>query len=141
MLSVGRVKPLFTISKSLKCMSLLSDRIQPHDDRITFCTGEVLHRLQCLAAFGDWINSIVDFGMSLHRMDLDISSLSCMAALTLVTREYSVHRSSSSHSPSFIIAHHNNNSLHYRSFIAFQVSKVSHDIAIMIPPQYNVSHK
>ena len=74
-----------------KRVSLSYCRMAPNDDRVTFCTGEVLHRLQCLASFGDWINSIVNFGMSLHRMDLDISSLSCMSALTLVTREYTIH--------------------------------------------------
>ncbi|XP_052831265.1 probable nuclear hormone receptor HR38 [Octopus bimaculoides] len=60
-------------------------RIQPDSDKIIFCNGLVLHRLQCLHMFGDWINSIIEFGMSLHRMTLDISSLACMAALSMIT--------------------------------------------------------
>lgn len=60
-------------------------RVQPDSDKIIFCNGLVLHRLQCLHMFGDWINSIIEFGMSLHRMTLDISSLACMAALSMIT--------------------------------------------------------
>ncbi|XP_067685643.1 probable nuclear hormone receptor HR38 isoform X1 [Haliotis asinina] len=60
-------------------------RMQPGEDKIVFDNGLVLHRLQCLRMFGDWINSIVDFGLSLTRMTLDISSLACMAALSMVT--------------------------------------------------------
>lgn len=59
-------------------------------DKITFCTGLVLHRLQCLRSFGDWINSIIEFGLSLHRMELDLSSLACMAALTMITRKSNI---------------------------------------------------
>ncbi len=44
--------------------------------------------MQCVPGWGDWIKSIHEFGKSLHRMTLDISSLSCMAALTMVTCEY-----------------------------------------------------
>ncbi|KAL8591936.1 hypothetical protein ACOMHN_039989 [Nucella lapillus] len=63
----------------------LAYRIQPYDEKIIFDNGQVYHRLQCMRMLGDWINSIVDFGHSLHRMTLDISSVSCMAALALVT--------------------------------------------------------
>ena len=66
----------------------ISNRVQPNDDRIIFCTGEVLHKLQCVPGFGDWISSIVEFGLSLHRMTLDISSLACMSALAMITRKY-----------------------------------------------------
>jgi len=52
-----------------------------------FDNGVVLHREQCTQLFGDWINSIVDFGLSLHRLTVDISSLACMEALTMVTRK------------------------------------------------------
>lgn len=62
--------------------------MQPGEDKIVFDNGLVLHRLQCLRMFGDWINSIVDFGLSLTRMTLDISSLACMAALSMVTCKY-----------------------------------------------------
>ncbi|XP_023930585.1 nuclear receptor subfamily 4 group A member 2-like [Lingula anatina] len=76
-------------SASLELVVLrIASRIQPNDDRIIFCSGLVLHRLQCLPSFGDWINSIVDFGMALHRMDVDISALSCMAALTMITERH-----------------------------------------------------
>ncbi|XP_045177718.2 probable nuclear hormone receptor HR38 isoform X2 [Mercenaria mercenaria] len=60
-------------------------RLQANDDKIVFDNGLVLHRRQCYQMFGDWINSIVDFGLSMHRMTIDISSLACMAALSMVT--------------------------------------------------------
>ncbi|XP_064646082.1 nuclear receptor subfamily 4 group A member 2-like isoform X3 [Lineus longissimus] len=67
----------------------VAHRITQSDiDKITFCTGLVLHRLQCLRSFGDWINSIIEFGLSLHRMELDLSSLACMAALTMITQRH-----------------------------------------------------
>lgn len=60
-------------------------RIQANDDKIVFDNGLVLHRRQCLQMFGEWINSIVDFGVSMQRMTIDISSVACMAALSMVT--------------------------------------------------------
>lgn len=65
-------------------------RIQANDEeeKIVFDNGVVLHKHQCYQMFGDWINSIVDFGLSMHRMTLDISSLACMAALSMVTCKY-----------------------------------------------------
>ncbi|BFZ22091.1 hypothetical protein BsWGS_25130 [Bradybaena similaris] len=60
-------------------------RVQPNDEKIIFENGQVFHRLQCMKTFGQWINSIVEFGLSLHRMGLDISSLACMSALAMVT--------------------------------------------------------
>ncbi|XP_052814945.1 nuclear receptor subfamily 4 group A member 2-like isoform X2 [Mya arenaria] len=60
-------------------------RIQTGDEKITFDNGLVLHRQQCWEMFGDWISSIMDFGVSLHRMTIDISSLACMAALAMIT--------------------------------------------------------
>nr|KAG5688153.1 hypothetical protein BaRGS_028446 [Batillaria attramentaria] len=75
-------------SASLELFVLrLAYRVQPCDEKIIFDNGQVYHRLQCMRMLGDWVNSIVDFGLSLHRMTLDISSVSCMAALALVTRE------------------------------------------------------
>ena len=65
-------------------------RCQADDDRLIFCNGDVLHRLQCLPSFGEWVNSIIEFGMSLHRMPLDLSSLSCMAALAMITHRHGV---------------------------------------------------
>ncbi len=63
-------------------------RTQADDERVIFCNSLVLHRLQCLPGFGEWINSIMQFGRSLHRIELDISALACMLALVMVTREY-----------------------------------------------------
>ncbi|GFN83009.1 nuclear receptor subfamily 4 group a member 2 [Plakobranchus ocellatus] len=63
-------------------------RVQPNDEKIIFENGQVFHRLQCMSTFGDWINSIVDFGLSLHRMALDISSLACMSALAMITMRH-----------------------------------------------------
>ncbi|CAL1543524.1 unnamed protein product, partial [Lymnaea stagnalis] len=60
-------------------------RVQPNDEKIIFENGQVFHRLQCMKTFGEWINSIVEFGLSLHRMALDISSLACMSALAMIT--------------------------------------------------------
>ncbi|XP_074643108.1 putative nuclear hormone receptor HR38 isoform X2 [Tubulanus polymorphus] len=76
-------------SASLELFTLrLAYRVQPNEDKLVFDNGVVLHRLQCLRGFGDWINTIVDFGMSLQRMPMDISSLACMLALTMVTERH-----------------------------------------------------
>ncbi|OWF51293.1 probable nuclear hormone receptor HR38 [Mizuhopecten yessoensis] len=73
-------------SASLELFVLrIAYRVQPADDKIIFENGLVLHRLQCSDMFGDWIDSIIDFGLSLHRNTFDISSLACMSALALVT--------------------------------------------------------
>ncbi|XP_070186640.1 probable nuclear hormone receptor HR38 [Littorina saxatilis] len=73
-------------SASLELFVLrMAYRIQPCDDKVVFDNGQVYHRLQCMRMLGDWVNSIVEFGLSLHRMTIDISSVSCMAALALVT--------------------------------------------------------
>ncbi|KAK2150994.1 hypothetical protein LSH36_380g04038 [Paralvinella palmiformis] len=80
---------LLVQSASLELFILrLAYRVQPNDDRIIFCTGEVLHKLQCVPGFGDWMSSIVEFGLSLHRMTLDISSLACMSALAMITQRH-----------------------------------------------------
>lgn len=60
-------------------------RIQGAEDRIVFDNGIVLTRQQCYQMFGDWIYSIIDFGLSLHKMTIDLSSVACMAALSMVT--------------------------------------------------------
>ncbi|KAL3855754.1 hypothetical protein ACJMK2_014958 [Sinanodonta woodiana] len=65
-------------------------RIQKDDERIIFDNGVVLHRLQCVKMFGDWINSIIEFAISLQRMSLDISSLACMAALAIITLRHGI---------------------------------------------------
>jgi len=56
------------------------------DDRVIFSNGLVLHQQQCLSTFGPaWLEAIADFGTSLRRHAIDISTLACMAALALIT--------------------------------------------------------
>lgn len=66
---------------------LCSCRSIPNEHKLIFCNGVVLHRSQCVRGFGDWIDSIMDFSQSLHRMNLDITSFSCLAALVIITGE------------------------------------------------------
>lgn len=76
-------------SASLELFVLrIAYRIHQNDDQIIFDNGQVFHRNEIRNVFGEWIDSIVDFGHSLHRNTLDISSLACMAALTLVTTRH-----------------------------------------------------
>lgn len=78
-------------SASLELFVLrIAYRVHPNDDQIIFDNGQVFHRDEIRSIFGEWIDSIVDFGLSLHRNNLDISSLACMAALTLVTTRHGV---------------------------------------------------
>lgn len=62
-------------------------RSNPEKNKLIFCNGLVLHRVQCVRSFGDWIDSIMDFSKSLHRMNLDISLFACLAALVIITGE------------------------------------------------------
>ncbi|XP_072521758.1 probable nuclear hormone receptor HR38 [Salminus brasiliensis] len=63
----------------------LAYRSNPEEHKLIFCNGVVLHRLQCVRGFGDWIDSIMDFSQSLHRMSLDVTSFCCLAALVIIT--------------------------------------------------------
>lgn len=63
-------------------------RSNPEADELIFCNGVVLHRMQCLRGFGDWIDSILEFSHNLHRMNLDIASFSCLATLVIITGEF-----------------------------------------------------
>lgn len=63
----------------------LAYRSNPEKDKLIFCNGVVLHRLQCAHSFGDWIDSIMDFSQSLHRMNLDVSLFACLTALVIIT--------------------------------------------------------
>nr|XP_046220331.1 probable nuclear hormone receptor HR38 [Oncorhynchus gorbuscha] len=63
----------------------LAYRSNPETDKLIFCNGMVLHRMQCIRGFGDWIDSIMDFSQSLHRMNLDVSSFSCLTTLVIIT--------------------------------------------------------
>lgn len=61
----------------------------PEAEKVIFCKGTVLHRRQCVRGFGDWIDSILEFSQALHRMKLDVSSFSCLAALVIIAGESS----------------------------------------------------
>ncbi|XP_034721028.1 nuclear receptor subfamily 4 group A member 2-like isoform X2 [Etheostoma cragini] len=66
----------------------LSYRSNPEDGKLIFCDGSVWHRLQCLRGFGEWIDSIVEFSANLQRMNLDVSTFSCICSLALVTERH-----------------------------------------------------
>uniref|UniRef100_A0A3B4X5D5 Nuclear receptor subfamily 4 group A member 2 n=1 Tax=Seriola lalandi dorsalis TaxID=1841481 RepID=A0A3B4X5D5_SERLL len=66
----------------------LSYRSSPEDGKLIFCDGSVWHRLQCLRGFGEWIDSIVEFSGNLQRMNLDVSTFSCICTLALVTERH-----------------------------------------------------
>ncbi|XP_008291869.1 nuclear receptor subfamily 4immunitygroup A member 1 [Stegastes partitus] len=63
----------------------LAYRSNPNTDKLIFCNGAVLHKMQCVRSFGEWIDSILEFSQSLHRMKLDVSSFSCLTALVIIT--------------------------------------------------------
>ncbi|XP_056128953.1 nuclear receptor subfamily 4 group A member 1 isoform X2 [Lampris incognitus] len=63
----------------------LAYRSNPDTDKLIFCNGAVLHKMQCVRGFGDWIDSIMEFSQSLHRMKLDVSSFSCLTTLVMIT--------------------------------------------------------
>lgn len=77
-------------SRLLQC-NLVHFRSNPEEGKLIFCNGSVWHRLQCLRGFGEWIDSIVEFSASLQRMNLDISTFSCIATLALITGELEFH--------------------------------------------------
>lgn len=58
---------------------------KPEEGKLIFCNGVVLHRLQCVRGFGEWIDAILEFSQSLHRMSVDVPSFSCLAALVIIT--------------------------------------------------------
>lgn len=64
---------------------VINFRSNPMEGKLIFCNGVVLHRLQCVRGFGEWIDSIVEFSSNLQNMNLDISAFSCIAALAMVT--------------------------------------------------------
>ncbi|KAL4608936.1 nuclear receptor subfamily 4 group A member 2-like [Arapaima gigas] len=63
----------------------LAYRSNPVEGKLIFCNGVVLHRLQCVRGFGEWIDSIVEFSSSLQSLNIDLSAFSCIAALAMVT--------------------------------------------------------
>uniref|UniRef100_A0A3B3DW00 Nuclear receptor subfamily 4 group A member 2 n=1 Tax=Oryzias melastigma TaxID=30732 RepID=A0A3B3DW00_ORYME len=66
----------------------LAYRSNPEEGKLVFCDGSVWHRLQCLRGFGEWIDSIVEFSANLQRMNLDVSTFSCICTLALVTERH-----------------------------------------------------
>lgn len=66
----------------------LSYRSNTAEDKFVFCNGLVLHRLQCLRGFGEWLDSIKDFSLSLQSLNLDIQALACLSALSMVTGKH-----------------------------------------------------
>ncbi|XP_028266643.1 nuclear receptor subfamily 4immunitygroup A member 1 [Parambassis ranga] len=63
----------------------LAYRSNPKMEKLIFCNGTVLHKTQCVRGFGDWIDSILEFSQSVHRMKLDVSSFACLTALVTIT--------------------------------------------------------
>ena len=76
-------RPIF-VSLSSPPMTF-SRRSNTAEDKFVFCNGLVLHRLQCLRGFGEWLDSIKDFSLSLQSLNLDIQALACLSALSMVT--------------------------------------------------------
>lgn len=64
---------------------LPTPRSNPAEDKFVFCNGLVLHRLQCLRGFGEWLDSIKDFSLNLQSLNLDIQALACLSALSMIT--------------------------------------------------------
>ncbi|XP_039215817.1 nuclear receptor subfamily 4 group A member 3 isoform X5 [Crotalus tigris] len=63
----------------------LSMRSDISEDKLIFCKGLVLHRLQCLRGFGEWLDSVKDFSLNLQSLNLDIPALACLSALSMIT--------------------------------------------------------
>jgi len=59
--------------------------MRDEDETLTYCNGVVLHKEQCKPVFGDWYDAIVEFSHSLQAMDIDLSTMACLEALTLIT--------------------------------------------------------
>ncbi|XP_077159616.1 nuclear receptor subfamily 4 group A member 3 [Paroedura picta] len=66
----------------------LSIRSDTAEDKFVFCNGLVLHRLQCLRGFGEWLDSIKDFSLNLQSLNLDIPALACLSALSMITERH-----------------------------------------------------
>uniref|UniRef100_A0A1A8I1T7 Nuclear receptor subfamily 4, group A, member 1 n=1 Tax=Nothobranchius kuhntae TaxID=321403 RepID=A0A1A8I1T7_NOTKU len=65
----------------------LAYRSDPVMKKLIFCDGTVLHKSQCVRGFGEWIDSILEFSQSLHRMKLSDYSFACLTALVMITGE------------------------------------------------------
>ncbi|XP_030640302.1 nuclear receptor subfamily 4 group A member 3 [Chanos chanos] len=65
----------------------LANRSLLAEDKFVFCNGLVLHRLQCLRGFGEWLDSVRDFSAHLQNLNLDLPAFSCLCALVLLTEQ------------------------------------------------------
>lgn len=73
----------------LKCFGFdCNFRSHPETDKLIFCNGVVLHRMQCVRGFGEWIDSIREFSQNLHRLNLDVASFCCLATLVIISGEF-----------------------------------------------------
>ncbi|XP_032899014.1 nuclear receptor subfamily 4 group A member 3 [Amblyraja radiata] len=63
----------------------LSHRSAPAEDKFMFCNGLVLHRLQCLRGFGEWLDTIKEFSTNLQSLNFDVSTFACLAVLVMIT--------------------------------------------------------
>jgi len=94
-LTPGKVKCIsgYLMLTTYTFFDILCCRLETGDDRVIFCNGGVLHRQQCLIAFGaNWFEAVSEFGASLRRHSIDISIFACMSALSLITRKYNMER-------------------------------------------------
>lgn len=73
---------LFVLRVAYRLMS------NPDDTKFVFDNGRVLHRSQCDRSFGEWLQGILDFSVSLKTMELDISAFACLSALTIITERH-----------------------------------------------------
>lgn len=73
----------FIAFHSIIVISMISNTFD--SERMVFCNGIVLHRSQVELIFGSkWFNSIKRLSQHLADMDLDISALACLCALSLI---------------------------------------------------------
>ena len=68
-----------------KFVHFLLHRLNPDDNYVVFCNGNVLHQQQCERGFGEWLDDIRAFSKILTSLEVDISSFACLTALVLVT--------------------------------------------------------
>ncbi|XP_073443767.1 nuclear receptor subfamily 4 group A member 3 isoform X2 [Dendrobates tinctorius] len=66
----------------------LSIRSNITGNEFVFCNGLVLHRLQCLHGFGEWLEAIINFSSHLQSLNLDISTLACLSAICLMSERH-----------------------------------------------------
>ncbi|OCT76118.1 nuclear receptor subfamily 4 group A member 3 [Xenopus laevis] len=63
----------------------LSVRSNMAEDEFVFCNGCVLHRVQCLRGFGEWLDAVQHFSLNLQSLNLDVSTVACLSAACLFT--------------------------------------------------------